>query len=85
MIFKYLNDSEYYHDSETIILIHILSIFHLWQRNQVLPCTIVRALQEKLAALYRDRSRKSYSFLSSHEYHVVVGIMRQNNVKCTCQ
>ena len=25
---RYLNDSEYYHDSETKILIQILSIFH---------------------------------------------------------
>ena len=32
---RYLNDSEYYHDIETIIWIHILSIFHLRQRNQV--------------------------------------------------
>ena len=36
---RYLNDSEYYHDSETRIWIQSLSILHvhLWQKNQALP------------------------------------------------
>ena len=34
---RYLNNSEYYHDSETNIWIQIPSFFHLWQRNVYTP------------------------------------------------
>ena len=52
IINRYLNDGEYYHDSETKIWIQILSFFHLWQRNQVLPYTTLTAPQQKHLQLF---------------------------------
>ena len=71
---RYLNDSEYYHDSETKIWIQLLSFFfHLWQRNQV------------LSLIHHSYSPPTETLaLSSYIFHVVVGMLWLDNVKCTC-
>ena len=80
---RYLNDSEYYRDSETKIWIQILSISTCGRETKYSDTPLLEPSNRKTSSSL-SRSISFEIFLAIFSCHMVVGMLRQDNVQCTC-